>query len=59
MRVLLYLEDEIPLFGSGRRIIDVVNIGRKWVKLKSGHHTKTIRLSLWKMLEPYAEVLEG
>ena len=51
----LYLEDDIPAFGCGLRIIEVLKVGRKWVKLRSGGCNKRIRVSLWEKLKPYLE----
>lgn len=43
----IYLQDEIPKFRSGRRTIEVLQIGPKWVKLQCGRKRATVRRSVW------------
>lgn len=42
----VYFQDQAPRIGSGWRGINVVTLGRKWVRIESHASGKTARLSL-------------
>jgi len=52
-RLMIHVDNEIPRIGSGYRIVDIAQMGWKWVKLKSIHDdprlisTQKIKRSVW------------
>lgn len=51
---VVHLNDEIPLLGSGVRLVELVQLGRKWVRIKkpgSDRHAR-IPIKLWYSLRP-------
>tara|TARA_R100001198_G_C5214409_1_gene198632 strand:+ start:712 stop:933 length:222 start_codon:yes stop_codon:yes gene_type:complete len=52
-RLMIHVDNELPRIGSGYRIVDIAQMGWKWVKLKSIHDdprlisTQKIKRSVW------------
>jgi hypothetical protein len=51
----LQLKDELPRFGSGLRRVDVVQVGRKWVKVTCHGISCRVSSAMWAELRRRAE----
>ena len=51
--VWLHLDGEVPRLGSGRRRVEIVRLGWKWVKVRkpSQDHTIRIKRNTWDNLK--------
>ena len=51
--VWLHLNDEVPRLGSGRRRVEIMRLGWKWVKVRkpSQDHTIRIKRNTWDNLK--------